>query len=539
MYHYHHQMRIFLQQHNDLLRAENMAMVQALNSSSPSICLSCDGPIVSTEESELSLENALLRSEIDTLTCFIMRLSSFRSLYPTVGASMSKWHYAVAVMTSLSLKEVVSLSRQGTPMWTSNERLNLDEYYSICFPWFARNAPGFVHEVSRASALVPFDASLLVENLTNHVNWQKIFPSIIADVSMESHHRLFQLLNVDFMPQISPLIQTRNVKLLRRSMHIENDTWVIAYISMYFSSYERHSRPNFMRFPSGYLVQRVANGISKVTVLDHWVYKEEEVRNIFISNSAFGAYRWLAALQKHCYNIWSISISSLVFGPICHTNLLNLSTSMVYAFCTGVCGTPRQKWKRLGTIGSSVSKIRMFNRESRDMKGIPCVFISATGMTRMQATPEVIFGLINRAKKQDIWKHLNSVRDMKELIRIKRSPSPGNEVSVFSIEWTSSTEWYMIQETYLDASGAMIIYACIEAPYFTAVINGGDLSDIKLLPCGFTMMPHGLQGSLVSAAYQVKTYQTSVTNSEELMSYIKSMVTDTLGNVRNAFSTYR
>jgi len=66
------------------------------------------------------------------------------------------------------------------------------------------------------------------------------------------------------MPQISPLIQTRNVKLLRRSRHIEDDTWAIAEISMYFSSYAQHLRPEYMRFPSGYLIQHIANGISKV-----------------------------------------------------------------------------------------------------------------------------------------------------------------------------------------------------------------------------------------------------------------------------------
>ncbi|XP_010452682.1 PREDICTED: homeobox-leucine zipper protein ANTHOCYANINLESS 2 [Camelina sativa] len=532
------QTRIFLQQQNDLLRTENEAMVYALSTPYTSSCISCSGPIVSTEENELWLENALLRSEIDTLTCFIRKLNSFINLYPVVGVSLTKWHYAVVAMTSLSLKEVISLARQGNPMWTCNDRLNLDEYYSNFFPWYARNAPGFVHEASRAYAMVPFDASLLVENLTNHVSWQKIFPSIIADVSLESHNRVFQMINVNFVQQISPLIQTRNVKLLRRSMRIENNTWVIVDISMYFSSYARHSRPNFMRFPSGYLVEQIANGISKVTVLDHWVYQEEEVIKNFSSNSRFGAHRWLAALQRHCYNTWSVSISSIghqiqICGPICHTNLLNLSTWMVSIFCTGVCGTTRQKWKRLSTIGFSVHNIRMFTRESRDMNGIPWGFVSATGMARMQVTQEILFRLINRAKKQDIWENLASVKDMKELIRIKRCPNPGNEVSVFCIECNGPKEWYLIQETYYEASGAMIIYACIEAPCFTAIINGEDLSRIEILPFGFTIIPNGLQEIFLSAACQVKINQTILTDSDKLMEFMRNMIDDTLENVQN------
>lgn len=85
----------------------------------------------------------------------------------------------------------------------------------------------------------------------------------------------------------------------------------------------------------------------------------------------------------------------------------------------------------------------------------------------------------------------------------------------------------------------MIIHACIEAPHFTAVINGGDLSDIELLPCGFTIMRDGLFASLVSAGCQVKADQTIVTDSNELMSYMENMVSDTLGNVQNAISFYR
>lgn len=66
------------------------------------------------------------------------------------------------------------------------------------------------------------------------------------------------------MPLISPSLETRNVKLLRCSKHTEDNTWVIADMSVYFSSYGRHLHPKFMRFPSGYLVERIANGLSRV-----------------------------------------------------------------------------------------------------------------------------------------------------------------------------------------------------------------------------------------------------------------------------------
>jgi len=88
----------------------------------------------------------------------------------------------------------------------------------------------------------------------------------------------------------------------------------------------------------------------------------------------------------------------------------------------------------LNTVGVSANNIRMFTQESRGMSGIPCVLVSATGLARMHTKPEVMFGLINGAEKQEIWSYLESAKDMKELIRIGRHPNSWNEVSVFSIE---------------------------------------------------------------------------------------------------------
>lgn len=107
------------------------------------------------------------------------------------------------------------------------------------------------------------------------------------------------------------------------------------------------------------------------------------------------------------------------------------------------------------------------------------------------------------------------------------------------LQWNGSKEWYLIQETYYDESGAMIIHACLEARYFAALINDGDLSGIELLPCGFTIMPHGSQECFVSAGCHVRADQAMVTSPNELVSYVEGMVTDILGNVQNALPIRR
>ncbi|VVB07325.1 unnamed protein product [Arabis nemorensis] len=263
------------------------------------------------------------------------------------------------------------------------------------------------------------DASSLAASLMNPAIWPKIFPSIVGEVSTEAQHPKVQRINVDFMPQICPLVQTRNVKLLRCWRRIETDTWVIADISQYFSSYARHLRPKFMRFPSGCLIQRITNGLSKVTVLEHWVYKEEEYMNRSDPNSTF-ALKWLNDLQRQYWdNTCLTSIPSIgnhiqIFEPICQTNLLKLSSIMVSIFCTGVCGIAGQKWELLGLFGS-VNNIRVLTRDTQS--GAPCNLVSVTGMATMQAKPETVIGLINRARKQDIWNYLQSVEDMREMIQ--------------------------------------------------------------------------------------------------------------------------
>lgn len=94
--------------------------------------------------------------------------------------------------------------------------------------------------------------------------------------------------------------------------------------------------------------------------------------------------------------------------------------------------------------------------------------------------------------------------------------------------------WCLIQETYYEASEAMIIHSWVEASSFAAVINSGDLSRVEISLNGFTIVPCGQQGCVVSAGYQGMADQAMVTSSDErVVNSLKKMVTDTLRNVQN------
>lgn len=49
----------------------------------------------------------------------------------------------------------------------------------------------------------------------------------------------------------------------------------------------------------------------------------------------------------------------------------------------------------------------------------------------------------------------------------------------------------ILQETCIDASGALVVYAPVDIPAMHVVMNGGDSSYVALLPSGFAVLPDG------------------------------------------------
>lgn len=116
-------------------------------------------------------ENALSRSDRETLTSFTM-LSDF------LGQQLPNFSsYSLNLMGVLAciVNEIIALATPESPLWSRSqceniEMLNLNEYYSQFFPWYAKNVPRFFHEASRASAVIRVDASWLVRKLENPVS---------------------------------------------------------------------------------------------------------------------------------------------------------------------------------------------------------------------------------------------------------------------------------------------------------------------------------------------------------------------------------
>ena len=68
-------------------------------------------------------------------------------------------------------------------------------------------------------------------------------------------------------------------------------------------------------------------------------------------------------------------------------------------------------------------------------------------------------------------------------------------VSLQATRNQSESSMLILQETWADASGGLIVYAPLDIASLRALMTGGDSSFVALLPSGFTIVPDGSSGS--------------------------------------------
>lgn len=64
----------------------------------------------------------------------------------------------------------------------------------------------------------------------------------------------------------------------------------------------------------------------------------------------------------------------------------------------------------------------------------------------------------------------------------------------------------ILQETWSDASGALVVYAPVDVPSMNMVMSGGDSANVALLPSGFSISPDGSSSSSSSWYDQIDTH---------------------------------
>ncbi|KAH9606681.1 hypothetical protein KSS87_014890 [Heliosperma pusillum] len=531
-----------LRSDNDKLRADNIRFKEALSNAS---CPNCGGPAaigeMSFDEQQLRIENARLREEIDrisaiaakyvgkplitypnnvsqTMTRSPLEMGGFgpqsgivdnmygppgdllRSIAPPNEADKP----VIVELAVAAMEELIRMAQAGNPLWVHDshnptEILNKEEYFRT-FPRGIGPMPlGWMSEASRESTIV----------IMNHMNLVEILMDVMA---------------AEFQVP-SPLVPTRENYFVRYCKQHGEDTWVIVDVSLDILR-PNSPVPRCRRRPSGCLIQEQPNGYSKVTWVEHVEVDDREVHNIYkaLVNSgiAFGAKRWVSALDRQCERLASVMASNIPgeAGVITTTqgrkSTLKLAERMVTSFCSGVGASTAHTWTTLS--GSGADDVRVMTRKSMDDPGRPPgIVLSAATSFWLPVPPNRVFDFLRDENSRGEWDILSNGGLVQEMSHIANGRDPGNYVSLLRVNSANSSQSNMLilQESCTDSTGSYVIYAPVDLAAMNVVLSGGDPDYVALLPSGFAILPDGSWsgsgttmesgsgGSLLTVAFQI------------------------------------
>ncbi|CAA7017384.1 unnamed protein product [Microthlaspi erraticum] len=595
-----------LRQENDKLRADNMSIRDAMRNP---ICTNCGGPAmlgdVSLEEHHLRIENARLKDELDRVCNLTGKFLGGHhhpnhhnsSLELAVGTNNGgnfafppdfgggsclpppqQQHPMVvngidqrSVLLELALTamdELVKLAQSEEPLWVKSldgerDELNQEEYMRT----FSSSKPtGLATEASRTSGMVIINSLALVETLMDSNRWTEMFPCNVARATTTdvisggmagTRNGALQLMNAE-LQVLSPLVPVRNVNFLRFCKQHAEGVWAVVDVSIENSG----GAPVIIRrLPSGCVVQDMSNGYSKVTWVEHAEYDENQIHQLYRpllrSGLGFGSQRWVATLQRQCECLAILMSSSVAshdntsLTPGGRKSMLKLAQRMTFNFCSGISAPSVHSWSKL-TVGNVDPDVRVMTRKSVDDLGeLSGIVLSAATSVWLPASPQRLFDFLRNERMRCEWDILSNGGPMQEMAHIVKGQDQGNSVSLLRSNPMNANQSSMLilQETCIDASGALVVYAPVDIPAMNVVMNGGDSSYVALLPSGFAVLPDGGieagsgdgeqrpigGGSLLTVAFQILVSNLPTAKlTVESVETVNNLISCTVQKIRDA-----
>ncbi|KAH9677953.1 homeobox-leucine zipper protein ANTHOCYANINLESS 2 [Citrus sinensis] len=536
---------IILRQEHDKLRAENEMLKDAMKNPT---CNNCGGPAVpgsvsNYELQQLRIENARLKDELGRI-CILANKFLGRPLTssagpispqgvnsslelgvgrngfggvanipgsmmqtslefvegPVMSLTMPHDRNMLIDLALTAMDELIKMAEADSPLWIKSldggrDVFNQEEYMRTFSPCIGMKPNGFVTEASRETGMVIINSSALIETMMDANRWAEMFPCMIArsattDVLLSpsvtgTKNGALQVMVAEFQV-LSPLVPVRQAKFLRFcKQHIEG-VWAVVDVSIDTNREGLSADPfqTYRRLPSGFVVQDVPNNYSKVTWIEHAEYDESIVhhlcRPLLSSGMGFGAPKWVATLQRQCECLAVLMSSTMTvqdqsgISPIGRKSMLKLAQRMTYNFCSGVCASSVRKWDKL-CVGNVGEDVRVLTRKNVNDPGEP------PGVVLCAATT---------------WDILSNGGPLQEMVHIAKGQAPGNCASLLRAGAMNVNDSGMLilQETWNDSSGSLVVYAPVDVPSMSMVMNGGDSTCVALLPSGFAILPDGYFG---------------------------------------------
>ncbi|KAG8094216.1 hypothetical protein GUJ93_ZPchr0012g19347 [Zizania palustris] len=549
----------YLREENDKIRCENIAIREALKKV---ICPNCGGPPVGDDyfdEQKLRIENARLKAELERVSNLTAKYLGrpFPQMPPATpldlsmggmggaaaapagtsrdmdlldaGASAIPFHLPAPVtdmerpmmaeMAARAMEELIQLAQAGDQFWAKNpsvdalETLNVDAYEDIFpKPGDSFRSPTLNVEGSRVSGLVFMSSVALVDVFMDTNKWMEVFPSIVSkahtiDVLVngmggrsESLILMYEELHI-----MTPVVPTRDFSFLRYCRQINQSLWAIADVSV---DLQRDAHfgvtPRGRRLPSGCLIADMGNGYSKVTWVEHVEMEEKNpidllYRDLVLSGAAFGAHRWLGALQHACdryASLVALGVPHHIAGvsPEGKMSMMKLSQRMVSSFCGCLGASQMHQWTALSLTPELTMHVAM-HRSTSDPGQPNGVVLSAATSIWLPVPCDLVFAFVRDETTRCQWDVLSHGNQVQEVSRIPNGSNPGNGVSLLRGLNANQNSMLIVQESFTDASGSMVVYSPIDIPAANVMMSGEDPSTIQLLPSGFIILPDGRPGS--------------------------------------------
>ncbi|CAN0878210.1 Homeobox-leucine zipper protein GLABRA 2 [Linum grandiflorum] len=560
----------------DKLRDDNKflrdTIAAAKNVSGCPKCGGGDHPL--SDDKHLRVENAKLKAEVENLRMLVEKHTPLGGTRTATTSSESSEHHQqnqertnnnntasttktmsldfysrvfglekakIQDVVNQAMEELQKMATARDPLWvrsveTCREMLNYDEYLKQFGGGGGSMAKAANVEASRDHGLVFVELQRLVNCFMDVNQWKEMFPCLIAkaatvDVICAGDDRTgngaVQLMFAE-VQMLTPMVPTREVYFVRYCKQLGAEEWGIVDVSI--DEVEENIDVKCRKRPSGCIIHDQSNGHCKVVWVEHLECKKTGVssmyRTVVNSGLAFGATRWLSALQLQCERLLFFMATNVptkdstgVATLAGRKSMLRLAERMTSSFCCAIGASSSHNWTKV-TSKTGV-EVRVSSRKNLNDTGEPFgVILCAVSSVWLPVSPPALFDFLRDEAHRNEWDIMSDGGPVKSLATLAKGQDKGNSVTLQMMKANENATW-ILQDSCTNAYESMIVYAPVDIPGMKTVVTGCDSSSIAILPSGFSILHDGLDsrtqvitslekeqgsgGSLLTIAFQILT----------------------------------
>ncbi|PPS04854.1 hypothetical protein GOBAR_AA15809 [Gossypium barbadense] len=432
---------VILKQENDKLRAENDLLRQAIASA---ICNNCGVPAVpdeiSYEPSQLMIENSRLKDELNRARALTNNTSlpmgfefghgaTMPLMNPSFAYEMPYDKSALVDVALAAMDELIKMAQMGSPLWIKGFGDGMEtlnlEEYKRTF-----------------SSFIGMKPSGFTTEATRETAMVPLRGLALVDTLMDANCwaemfpcMISRAVTIDVLSSGKGVTRHNALQLMEAEFQVLSPLVPIRQVQ-FIRFCKQHSDSVWAIVDVSINLSNAANALMFANC--------RRLPSGCVIQDMDNKYSKIATLRRQ-YSSLALLMSPDIHGEDINTvgkkSMLKLAQRMAYNFSAGIGASSVNKWDKLN-VGNVGEDVRV--------------------MTRKNA-----------------------------MYSVAKGPGQGNCVSILrgAAVNGSDTNMLILQETWSDDCGALIVYAPVDASSIRVVMNGGDSSHVALLPSGFAILP--------------------------------------------------